>query len=155
MAELEQLKQKYQSALTAIQQKGVRLAHMHVQDGKLFLQGEAPSEQAKNEVWNAVKAVDPSYSDLTLDLTMNPALASAQQSGASAGGGLQTYTVKSGDTLSKIAKQVYGDAGQYMKIFDANRDKLSDPDKIQAGTAIEDPGLRLSIPSVGLSRRES
>ena len=140
MAELDQLKQKYQSALTAIQQKGVRLAHMHVQDGKLFLQGEAPSEQAKNEVWNAVKAVDPSYSDLTLDLTVNSALASAQQSGASAGGGLQTYTVKSGDTLSKIAKQVYGDAGQYTKIFDANRDKLSDPDKIQ-------PGQELKIPA--------
>jgi nucleoid-associated protein YgaU len=140
MAELDQLKQKYQSALTAIQQKGVRLAHMHVQDGKLFLQGEAPSEQAKNEVWNAVKAVDPSYSDLTLDLTVNSALASAQQSGASAGGGLQTYTVKSGDTLSKIAKQVYGDAGQYTKIFEANRDKLSDPDKIQ-------PGQELKIPA--------
>jgi nucleoid-associated protein YgaU len=139
MAELEQLKQKYQSALTAIQQKGVRLAHMHVQDGKLFLQGEAPSEQVKNEVWNAVKAVDPSYSDLTLDLTVNPALASAQQSGASAGGGLQTYTVKSGDTLSKIAKQVYGDAGQYMKIFEANRDTLSDPDKIQAGQQLKIP----------------
>ncbi len=68
MPDLEQLKSKYQSALTAIQQQGVRLAHMHIQDGKLFLQGEAPSEQAKNEVWNKVKAVDPSYSDLTLDL---------------------------------------------------------------------------------------
>lgn len=139
MQDLEQLKSKYQSALTAIQQQGVRLAHMHVQDGKLFLQGEAPSEQAKNEVWNKVKAVDPSYSDLTLDLKVNPALASAQQAGASASGGMQTYTVKSGDTLSKIAQQVYGDSGQYMRIFEANRDKLKDPDKIQVGQQLTIP----------------
>ena len=139
MPDLEQLKSKYQSALTAIQQQGVRLAHMHIQDGKLFLQGEAPSEQAKNEVWNKVKAVDPSYSDLTLDLKINPALASAQQTGAAASGGMQTYTVKSGDTLSKIAQQYYGDSGQYMRIFEANRDKLKDPDKIQVGQQLTIP----------------
>jgi nucleoid-associated protein YgaU len=139
MADLEQLKQKYQSALTVIQQKGIRLAHMHVQDNKLFLQGEAPSEQAKNDAWNAVKAVDANYSDLTLDLTVNPALAPAQQSGAAAGGGLQTYTVKSGDTLSKISKQFYGDAAQYMKIFEANKDTLKDPDKIQVGQQLKIP----------------
>jgi LysM repeat protein len=139
MADLDQLKQKYQSALTAIQQKGIRLAHMHVQDGKLFLQGDAPSEQAKNDVWNAVKAVDPGYSDLTLDLTVNPALASAQQSGSAAGGGLQTYTVQSGDTLSKIAQRVYGDSGQYMRIFEANRDTLKDPNQIRAGQQLNIP----------------
>ena len=78
--DLEQLKQKYQSALNTIKQQGIRLDHMHVQDGKLFLQGEAPSEQAKNEVWNQVKAVDPKYSDLTLDLRVNPSLASSPSS---------------------------------------------------------------------------
>ncbi|NOS85704.1 MAG: LysM peptidoglycan-binding domain-containing protein [Ignavibacteria bacterium] len=45
----------------------------------------------------------------------------------------RTYVVQSGDTLSKIAKQYYGDAGKYMDIFNANTDKLSDPDKIQVG----------------------
>ena len=138
--DLDQLKQKYQSALQAIKQQGVRLDHMHIQDGKLFLQGEAPSEQAKNEVWNKIKAVDPSYSDLTLDLRVNPSLAGAQQAGAAAGGGLQSYTVQPGDTLSLIAKRIYGDASQYMKIFNANKDKLTDPDKIK-------PGQELVIPS--------
>ena len=85
------------------------------------------------------KAVDPSYSDLTLDLKINPALASAQQTGAAASGGMQTYTVKSGDTLSKIAQQYYGDSGQYMRIFEANRDKLKDPDKIQVGQQLTIP----------------
>jgi nucleoid-associated protein YgaU len=45
----------------------------------------------------------------------------------------RTYVVQSGDTLSKIAKQYYGEAGKYMDIFNANTDKLSDPDKIQVG----------------------
>ena len=138
--DLEQLKQKYQSALTAIKQQGIQLAHMHIQDGKLYLEGEAPSEEAKNDVWNKVKAVDATYSDLTLNLRVNPALQTAQSSGQTAAGGLQTYTVKSGDTLSKIAKQYYGDAGQYMKIFEANKDKLTNPDQIKPGQELKIPG---------------
>lgn len=138
--DLEQLKQKYQSALTAIKQQGIQLAHMHIQDGKLYLEGEAPSEEAKNDVWNKVKAVDATYSDLTLNLRVNPALQPAQSSGQAAAGGLQTYTVKSGDTLSKIAKQYYGDAGQYMKIFEANKDKLTNPDQIKPGQELKIPG---------------
>jgi len=140
---LEQLKQKYQSALNAIQQYQVRLTHMHVQDDKLFLQGEAPSQDAKNRVWDQIKAADPTYADLTADITVNE---SAQQQeaprtmGAGVGtSGQRTYTVKSGDTLSKIAKEFYGNAGDYMKIFEANRDKLKDPNKIQ-------PGQELAIP---------
>ena len=53
--------------------------------------------------------------------------------------GPQTYTVKSGDTLSKISKQHYGDANEYMRIFYANRDKLNDPDKIQVGQELTIP----------------
>jgi nucleoid-associated protein YgaU len=113
---------------------------MHIQDGKLYLEGEAPSEEAKNDVWNKVKAVDATYSDLTLNLRVNPALQPAQSSGQAAAGGLQTYTVQSGDTLSKIAKQYYGDAGQYMKIFEANKDKLTNPDQIKPGQELKIPG---------------
>ena len=112
---------------------------MHIQDGKLYMEGEAPSEDVKNDIWNKIKAVDATYSDLTLNLRVNPALQSAQQSSQTAAGGSQTYTVKSGDTLSKIAKQFYGDAGQYMKIFDANKDKLKDPDQIQVGQELKIP----------------
>jgi nucleoid-associated protein YgaU len=141
---LEELKQKYQAVLSIIQQNGVRLSHLHVQDNKLFMQGEAPSEQAKNKVWDQIKLVDPSYSDLTCDLTVNPSLVrqaseAAQQSGASAGGGMQTYTVKPGDSLSKISQQFYGSGSEYMKIFEANRDQLSDPNKIKAGQVLKIP----------------
>ena len=51
----------------------------------------------------------------------------------------QKYTVKSGDTLSKIAKHYYGDANKYMKIFDANKGTLKDPDKIQVGQELVIP----------------
>lgn len=115
-----------------------------MQDNKFFIQGTAPSEQAKNDVWNQIKAADPTYGDLTCDLTVDPSLArpQTQAAAASAGGGsaTRTYTVQSGDTLSKIAKEMYGNANEYQKIFDANRDKLESADKIR-------PGQQLTIPA--------
>src|SRR3954451_8398182 len=143
---LEQLKQKYQSVLNAIQQHQIRLQNLHVQDDKLFIRGEAPSADAKNRVWDQIKMVDPSFSDLTADITVNESAASQQQqaprtmgAGVGGGGSARRYTVKAGDSLSKISREFYGNAGEYMKIFEANRDKLSDPDKIQ-------PGQELVIP---------
>ena len=60
---------------------------------------------------------------------------------ADGGGTESTYReVKSGDTLSKIAKEAYGDANAYMKIFEANKPMLKDPDKIY-------PGQQLRIPA--------
>jgi nucleoid-associated protein YgaU len=46
------------------------------------------------------------------------------------------YTIKSGDSLSKIAKEVYGDAGDWKKIFEANKDKIKDPNMIYPGQKI-------------------
>jgi nucleoid-associated protein YgaU len=140
---LEQLKGKYQSVLTVISQQSVQLQNLHVQDGKLFLRGVAPFEEAKNRVWDQIKLIDPSYPDLTADITVSESAGGGrvQSAGAGIGGGQQdrTYTVRAGDTLSKISKEFYGDANQYMKIFEANRDQLKDPNKIQ-------PGQELIIP---------
>ena len=140
---LEELKGKYASVLNTIQQQGVRLAHLHVQDNKLFLQGTAPSQDAKNRVWDQIKLVNPNYDDITADLTVDPGAqpgaqqsAQAQQSGNPMG---QIYEVKPGDTLSKISKQFFGDANRYMEIFNANQDKLSDPNKIQVGQKLVIP----------------
>jgi len=140
MPSLEELKAKYSSVLETVKQQNVSLSHVHVQDNKLFIQGRAPSEEAKNAVWNQIKAVDPKYSDLTCDITVDTSLAPAQQaasaaasSGGSAGSQGQRYTVQPGDSLSKIAKQFYGNANDYQKIFEANRNTLENPDKIRAG----------------------
>ena len=54
---------------------------------------------------------------------------------------MKTYTVKKGDTLSAIAKEYLGDAKEYMKIFNANKDQLTDPDKIQPGQVLKIPAM--------------
>jgi nucleoid-associated protein YgaU len=143
MDRLEELKNKYKGALDTIQQKGVRLTHLHVQDNKLFIQGAAPSQEIKDEVWNQIKAADSSYSDLTADITVDTSLPQPQQAAAAtatAGGGAgRTYKVQPGDTLSKIAKEFYGNASDYNRIFQANQDKLQNPDQIKVGQELVIP----------------
>ncbi len=140
MDQLEELKSKYNSVLELIKQKGVHLTHLHVQQNKLFIQGTAPSETIKNDIWNQIKAVDSSYSDLTCDLTIDSSLPQPQAAPApAASSGSRTYTVQPGDTLSKISKDFYGDANKYQHIFEANRDKLENPDKIRVGQELVIP----------------
>lgn len=138
--DLEQMKQKYATVLSTIQQQQVRLSHIHIQDSKFFLQGVAPSEGAKNKVWDQIKLVNPNWSqELVADITVDPsAQPTASQSGSQPSAG-RTYTVQSGDTLSKISQRFYGNANEYMKIFEANRDVLSDPNKISAGQMLKIP----------------
>ena len=114
-----QLKLKYQSVLNLMQSLNVQLENLNMQDDKLFIRAKATSQDVKNQVWNQIKLVDQTYSDLIADI--------AAPSSA------RTYTVQPGDNLSKISKESYGNPNQYMKIFEANKDKLSDPDKIKAG----------------------
>ena len=119
MERIDELKLKYQSVLNLIQQKGVRLAHLHVQNNKLFVQGACPSEEIKNAVWNQIKLVDASFPDLTCDLSVDPSLAPPAPQ-------VKTYTVKAGDSLWKIAQQFYGNGSQYPKIIAGNPGRLKD-----------------------------
>ena len=91
------------------------------------------SEDEKNQIWNAIKTVPDWKNDIVADIKSSP---SAQPSAPRR---RKTYTVKSGDTLSKIAKDHLGDANGYMKIFNANKDQLSDPDKIKPGQVLKIP----------------
>jgi len=124
-------------------QHQVRLQNLNMQGDKLLMRAEAPSEDAKNKVWDQIKAVDPLYTDLIADITVNRSAQPprTQTAGASVSGGQsqRTYTVQEGDSLSKISKQFYGNPNRYMKIFEANRDQLKNPNQIQ-------PGQRLVIP---------
>ena len=144
MDRLEELKNKYNAALQTIQREGVHLTHLHVQDNKLFIQGAAPSESVKNDVWNQIKAADSTFADLTCDLSIDqslpqPAAAAAASATGGATGTQRTYKVQSGDTLSKIAKDFYGNANQYNRIFEANRNQLDSPDHIRAGQELVIP----------------
>ncbi len=129
-----QLKQKYQTVLNMIEQQQIRLQNLHVEGDKLVIRGIAPSEQAKNAVWDQIKLVDPQASNLMADITVEQPqqrAAAAGSQGGQAGG--QSYTVQSGDTLTKISKQFYGNPHEFMRIYYANRNQLSDPDHIKVG----------------------
>jgi nucleoid-associated protein YgaU len=129
----EQLKLKYQSVLNFIQSQGVQLQNLNMEGDKLLIRASAPSADLKNRVWDQIKLVDPNFSDLIADIQAPAAAAAAEGGGATSTPVARTYTVQQGDNLSKISKQFYGDANKYMKIFEANKDKLTDPDKVKAG----------------------
>lgn len=98
-------------------------------DGVLHINGSAPSDEAKAELWAEYERLDPEFraGDLILNVTTGA---------GDAGGGTGTYTVVGGDSLSKIGGK-YG--LPWKAIYDANRDILNNPDMIH-------PGQELKIP---------
>ena len=121
------LQEKYQSLLELANANGTTY-ELAEGDGVLHVNGTAPDDAAKAALWAEYERLDPNFasSDLILNVTL----------GDAAGGGANTYTVVSGDSLSKIGSH-YGIA--WKAIWDANRDILSHPDKIY-------PGQELKIP---------
>jgi nucleoid-associated protein YgaU len=117
----------------AIQQsKGKFHGSAEERDGKLHFKGTVATEQEKNEIWTAIKTIPTWQKDIVADIQVTGGPAAAATAA-------KTYTVKAGDTLSKIAKEHLGNAGSYMKIFDLNKDQLSDPDKIKPGQVLKLP----------------
>jgi nucleoid-associated protein YgaU len=106
-------------------------------DGKLHFNGTVNSEDEKNQIWNALKTVPDWQKDVVADIKVRPGAAAQAKPAASASA--TTYTVKPGDTLSGIAKQLLGNASAYMEIFNANRDQLSNPDLIKPGQVLKIP----------------
>ena len=96
-------------------------------DGKLYIKGTTNSQDEANKIWDAIKTIPDWPKEVVADIK------------AAAGAGDTTYTVKAGDTLSKIAKERLGDANAYMDIFNANKHQLSDPDKIKPGQVLKIP----------------
>lgn len=125
------LREKYSSAITTA--KNLRMqGSAEERDGKLHWNGTVNSQDEANQIWNAIKAVPDWQKDIVADITVSPQPAGVGTTGKS-------YTVQPGDTLSGIAKQHLGDGNAYMKIFEANRDQLSDPDKIKPGQVLRIP----------------
>jgi LysM domain len=136
---LGELKAKYQSVTNFIQQQpNTQLQNVNMEGEKLLIRASAPSQEVKNKIWDQIKLVDPNFSDLTADIQA-PAAAAAAAGGGAGSAGARTYTVKPGDSMTKISQEFYGHANQYMKIFEANRDKLTDPDKVRAGMELVIP----------------
>jgi len=129
MANLEQLKQKYAPVVAMIQsftEYGATVDAVELTGEQLHLKGTVPSKVVANRVWDVIKQVDPTYSDLKHEIVTT-------------GGAEQPYTIKSGDNLSKVSKLFYGNANKYSQIAQANG--IDNPDKIQAGQQINVPVL--------------
>jgi nucleoid-associated protein YgaU len=127
MADLEQLKQKYAPVIQTIEgfsDLGAKVDSVSLDGDKLYLKGSVPSQVVANRVWDAIKKVDPTYSDLHHEIVTN-------------GGADQSYSVKSGDTLSKISNRFYGSPNHYTNIATAS--SIADPNKIQVGQQITVP----------------
>lgn len=126
MADLNQLKQKYAPVVDTIQSfsaEGAKVDNVSLEGDKLLLKASVPSPVVANRVWDAIKKVDPTYSDLHHEIATT--------------GDTQSYTIQSGDNLSKVSKHFYGDANKYQKIAQANG--IADANKIQAGQTITIP----------------
>ena len=122
------LRDKYNHAIQTA--KGFHMeGSAEERDGKLYFKGMVKNQDEVNKIWDAIKTVPDWRNDVVAEVTIDPNAKALSQ----------TYTVKAGDTLSKIAKDQLGNANAYMKIFEANKDQLSDPDKIKPGQVLKMP----------------
>ncbi len=121
------LQDKYRELVTAAQSSGVSSLQVREQDNVLYVDGIAPSEEIKQKLWDIYGKIDPNYR--SADLVMN---IKAMQ-GA---GDTKEYVVVSGDNLSKIGKKFNV---KWKDIFEANKDRIKNPDHIE-------PGWKLKIP---------
>ena len=124
------LRDKYNHAIQTA--KGFRMeGAAEERDGKLYFKGTVGTQDEANKIWDAIKTVPDWSTDVVADIKAT--------GGGGAASAMHSYTVKSGDTLSKIAQHELGDASAYMDIFNLNKDQLSDPDKIKPGQVLKVP----------------
>ena len=121
-----------QQAAAALQKAGVSVFGLQVEDtgASVSLRGTVGSEAEKQKAEQALRQATDTQVANYLEV---------QSGGDSASGG-QSYTVKAGDNLRKIAQHFYGDEMKWHAIRDANKDVLPNPDKIEAGMTLTIPG---------------
>jgi nucleoid-associated protein YgaU len=123
------LREKYAYAIQTAKSLGMQ-GSADERDGKLYFHGTTSTQEEANKIWDAIKTIPDWRTEIVADVKATGTGASPAES---------TYTVRPGDTLSKIAKEKLGDANAYNEIFEANRDQLSDPNKIKPGQVLKIP----------------
>jgi LysM repeat protein len=121
------LQDKYRPILDLANQLHIRDVNAQENNGKLNIKGTAPYQLEKNLLWDKIKSVNGWENEVAADIKVEH------------NDMFGKYKVQSGDTLSKVAQKFYGDSSKYRKIFDANRDVLKDPDKINVGQELKLP----------------
>lgn len=122
------LQAKYQKVLDLGAELGAKNGSVKEENGKIVITGTVATPYEKNLLWDEIKEIGgEAPSDLIADIrTETDAY-------------YHKYTVVKGDTLGKISKHFYGEAGKYKQIFDANRDILDNPDLIEIGQVLTIP----------------
>jgi len=123
------LEQKYDELIRTARSAGVQNLQVREQQNVLYIDGQAPSQDVKQRLWDVYGRIDPNYR--SADVVMNIAVSPITPAPA-----MQEYEVVKGDNLSKIGKR-YGVS--WKEIYEANKNVISDPDLIQ-------PGWKLKIP---------
>ena len=124
------VKDKYQGVLDLGQKFHIQNGDVKVDGDKLHVSGTAATPWQKDQMWDAIKAAGgENPSDIVADIKVADSSIYAK------------HTVEGGESLSKIAKQYYGDANKYNKIFQANTGLLSNPDVIHPGQELVIPNL--------------
>ena len=132
--------EKVQGAIGEVVALGLHIKGLRadIQGKVVTLHGEAPSLDAKKVAMREFNARVETENTLNL-ITVAQAAPAAPVAAPPAPVQSRIHEVVRGDTLSAIAKSYYGKASQYMKIFEANRDQLSDPDHIKVGQKLKIP----------------
>jgi nucleoid-associated protein YgaU len=120
------LQDKYKQLIDTAQSGGVSNLTVQEQSNVLYISGTA-SQQVKDQLWSVYNTLDPDMRSADVVLNIE----------ADGSGTAQTYTVVAGDNLTKIARNYTGIT--WKDIFEANRDQLSDPDKIHPGQVLNIP----------------
>ncbi|MGY0407829.1 MAG: LysM peptidoglycan-binding domain-containing protein [Polaribacter sp.] len=124
------MKAKYQSVLDLGQELDIKNGDVKEENGKLHISGTAKNQYEKNLLWDAIKkAGGENPTDLIADIKVEDTSVFAH------------HTVKSGESLSKIAKHYYGNAMKYNAIFEANKNILKSADVIHPGQELVIPNL--------------
>ncbi|MCP3057312.1 LysM peptidoglycan-binding domain-containing protein [Myxococcus sp. K38C18041901] len=121
------LQNDYQDVLDVAKTVGAKVESRE-ENGKLILKGSVDYAWDRDRIWDQIKAKHAKWQQ---EIMVNLTVTNAEPYGL--------YTVKSGDTLGKLAKDIYGDAKLYPKIFEINKDQLTDPDKIKVGQKLKLP----------------
>ena len=121
------LKEKYAAALKLGEELNVKGGDVKEEGGKLIIKGTAEYGIDRDHIWDLIKKQAGWESEIVADIKVEKTDIYGY------------WTVKSGESLSKIAKDVYDDGSKYMKIFEANKDQLKNPDMIH-------PGQKLALP---------
>lgn len=124
------MKAKYQSVLNLGQELEIKNGDVKEENGVLHISGTAKNQYEKNLLWDEIKKVGgENPTDIMANITVEDTSVFAN------------HTVKSGETLGKIAKQYYGNATKYNAIFEANSNILKSADLIHPGQELVIPNL--------------